>query len=80
MQAFLIFARKEDTEYIRVAEGITRKTRVHGKNTMMTEFVLRKGALLPAQRLPQEQTGYRISGHMPLTNGDDGHEVRAGDI
>ena len=74
-----MFARKEDAGYIPVAEGITRKTLVHGKNTLLTEFVLRKGALLPVHRHPQEQTGYLVSGDMLLTIGNDVHEVRAGD-
>lgn len=74
-----MFARKEDAGYIPVTDGITRKTLVHGKNTLLTEFVLRKGALLPAHRHPHEQTGYLVSGQMILTIGNDVHEVRAGD-
>ena len=74
-----MFAQKHDAGYIPVTEGITRKTLVHGKNTLMTEFVLKKGAVLPAHQHPQEQTGYLVSGHMVLTIGNDVHEVRAGD-
>ena len=74
-----MFARKQDAGYIPVAEGITRKTLVHGTHTLMTEFVLKKDALLPAHKHPQEQTGYLVSGHMFLAIGDEMHEVRAGD-
>jgi len=74
-----MFAQKQDAGYIPVAEGILRKTLVHGAHTLMTEFVLKKDALLPVHRHPQEQTGYLVSGHMFLTIGDDVHEVRAGD-
>ena len=74
-----MFAQKDDAGYIPVAEGILRKTLVHGKNTLMTEFVLKKGAILPAHRHLQEQTGYLVSGHMILTIGDDVNEVRTGD-
>jgi quercetin dioxygenase-like cupin family protein len=74
-----MFAQKHDAGYIPAAEGFTRKTLVHGKNTLMTEFILKKGAVLPAHRHPQEQTGYLVSGHMYLTIGDEEHEVRTGD-
>jgi quercetin dioxygenase-like cupin family protein len=74
-----MFRQKQDTGYLPVTEGIARKTLVHGGHTLMTEFVLKKGAVLPAHRHPQEQTGYLVSGHMVLTIGDEVHEVRAGD-
>ncbi len=74
-----MFAEKQDAGYISVAEGIARKTLVHGTYTLMTEFVLKKDALLPAHRHPQEQTGYLVSGHMFLTIGDVVHEVHPGD-
>ena len=74
-----MFAQKQDAGYIPVTEGISRKTLVHGEHTLMTEFVLKKDAVLPAHRHPQEQTGYLVSGHIVLTIGDEVHEVRAGD-
>jgi quercetin dioxygenase-like cupin family protein len=74
-----MFAQKQDSGYIPVTEGITRKTLVHGEHTLMTEFVLKKGAVLPAHKHPQEQTGYLVSGHMVLTIGNDVYEVWAGD-
>jgi quercetin dioxygenase-like cupin family protein len=74
-----MFGQKQDSGYIPVAEGISRKTLVHGKNTLMTEFVLKKGAILPVHRHPQEQTGYLVSGNMILSIGDDVKEVRVGD-
>ena len=57
-----------------------RKTLVHGKNTLMTEFAFKNDAFLPAHRHPQEQTGYWVFGHMFLTIGDKLHEVRPGEI
>jgi quercetin dioxygenase-like cupin family protein len=74
-----MFTQKNASGYIPVAEGISRKTLVHGTHTLMTEFTLKKDALLPAHKHPQEQSGYLISGHMFLTIGEDVHEVRAGD-
>ena len=74
-----MFVEKQDSGDIPVAQGITRKTLVHGRNTLMTEFVLKKGALLPRHQHPQEQIGYLVSGHMILTIGNYIHDVQAGD-
>ena len=45
----------------------------------MTEFRLRKGAVLPRHAHPHEQTGYLVRGHIRLCIGDEEHDVRAGD-
>ena len=74
-----MFAKKHVAGYIPVTEGIARKTLVHGAHTLMTEFVLKKDAVLPAHKHPQEQAGYLVSGHMFLTIGDEVFEVWPGD-
>ena len=74
-----MFAKKHVAGYIPVTEGIARKTLVHGTHTLMTEFVLKKDAVLPAHKHPQEQAGYLVSGHMFLTIGDEVFEVWPGD-
>lgn len=75
----MMFARSCDFGYIPVVLGIRRKTLVYGEKTLMTEFILEKGAVLASHRHPQEQTGYLVSGHMILTIGDDVQEIRPGD-
>jgi hypothetical protein len=40
-----MFATKSDRGYINVVEGVKRKTLVHGKNTLMTEFPLERGKI-----------------------------------
>jgi quercetin dioxygenase-like cupin family protein len=74
-----MFARGCEFGYISVAPGIRRKTLVYGEKTLMTEFILEKGANLAPHHHPEEQTGYLVSGHMILTIGDDVQEVRPGD-
>jgi quercetin dioxygenase-like cupin family protein len=74
-----MFAKSCEFGYVPVAEGIQRKTLVCGEKTMMTEFILKKGAVISHHRHPQEQTGYLISGHMILTVEDDVQEIRPGD-
>ena len=40
-----------------VFPGISMKTTVHGEHTLMTEFLLKKGSILPAHKHVHEQTG-----------------------
>jgi quercetin dioxygenase-like cupin family protein len=74
-----MFTRSCEFGYVSIAPGIQRKTLVYGDKTLMTEFILEKGATLAHHRHPEEQTGYLISGHLVLTIGDEVHEVRTGD-
>ena len=72
-------ARASDGDYLNVLDGVERKTLVYCKNTLMTEFILAKGKLLPMHRHPQEQTGYLISGHIILTIDDAKYDMKPGD-
>ncbi len=45
----------------------------------MTEFRLRKGAVLPRHSHPQEQTGYLVKGRIRLCIGTDQYEAQGGD-
>ena len=65
--------------YINMLEGISRKTLVHGSNTLLAEFKLDGGSILPMHSHPQEQTGYLVSGHMALTIGGAEHDLHKGD-
>ncbi len=74
-----MFEKRSDQEYAPVLEGIARKTLVHGAQTLMTEFRLRKGAVLPRHAHPHEQTGYLVTGRMLLFIGAEQYEARPGD-
>ncbi|NLD57843.1 MAG: cupin domain-containing protein [Methanomicrobiales archaeon] len=74
-----MYAKSDASGYVVAAPGILRKTLVHGDHTMMTRFLLTKGALLPRHSHPEEQTGCLISGHMILTIGNDAYEIHPGD-
>ncbi len=74
-----MFERRSNAGYRPALEGIERKTLVHGQQTLMTEFRLRKGAVLPLHSHPHEQTGYLVSGRMRLRIGAEQHEVGPGD-
>src|ERR1039458_3071766 len=61
-----MFEKRSDRGYRPALDGIERKTLVHGEKTLMTEFLLRKGAVLPRHAHPHEQTGYLVKGRIRL--------------
>ena len=65
--------------YVPALPGIRRKTLVHGPHTLMAEFKLAQGAVVPPHRHPQEQTGYLLSGRLVLTIANVEHDLRPGD-
>jgi quercetin dioxygenase-like cupin family protein len=74
-----MFKKQDASGYVKALDKITRKTLVHGAKTLMTEFRLERGALLPKHKHPHEQTGYLVSGRMDLSIGNEIHAVSAGD-
>jgi len=74
-----MFDKRSENGYRPALAGIERKTLVYGRNMLMTEFRLRKGAALPRHSHPQEQTGYLVRGRIRLYIGTESHEVQAGD-
>jgi len=74
-----VFAQHSDDGYGIAAEGIRRKTLAHGERTLMTEFVLAQGSVLPRHAHPHEQTGYLVKGRLRLTIGAETFDVQVGD-
>jgi len=65
--------------YVPALAGIARKTMGVGTHTLLAEFKLAKGAVIPAHSHSQEQTGYLVSGHLRFKIGGVEHVARAGD-
>lgn len=65
--------------YADALPGIRRKTLSYGDATLMAEFRLRGGAVLPVHDHPQEQTGYLVAGRLRLTIDDETRDVAPGD-
>ena len=65
--------------YIEVIDGIYRKTLVYGEKTLLTEFRLQKGRMLPFHKHENEQTGYLVSGHIVLIIDTEKYELNPGD-
>ncbi len=65
--------------YTRVLAGVELKVLAHGEQTMITEFRLDKGALIPEHQHPHEQTGYLVSGSLRFFSGDETVVATPGD-
>jgi len=74
-----MFEKGNDKGYRPALDGIERKTLVHGEQTLMTEFRLRRGSLLPRHAHPHEQTGYLVRGRIRLFVGNQEYEAQSGD-
>jgi quercetin dioxygenase-like cupin family protein len=74
-----MFSHHTTTGYRESLPGISQKTLVFGKNTLMAEFRLDKGSELPGHTHPHEQTGYLVSGHITLRIGALESDIRPGD-
>ncbi|HRZ27597.1 MAG TPA: cupin domain-containing protein [Spirochaetota bacterium] len=74
-----MFNKKSDSGFMNPIPGITMKTISWGDRTLMTEFRLSRGSVLPMHSHPHEQTGYLVSGHITLTIGAEAFDTRPGD-
>jgi quercetin dioxygenase-like cupin family protein len=74
-----MFKKHDALGYTKALDKVTRKTLVHGDKTLMTEFRLEQGAVLPKHLHPHEQTGYLVSGRMELMMNGETYAVVAGD-
>ena len=59
-----MFCKKGAAECRQLAPGVELSTLVHGEKTLMGEFRIAKGSLVPAHAHPHEQTGILISGKL----------------
>lgn len=74
-----MFSKVSSEGYINTIKGIELKTLVYGEKTLMTEFRLKEGSILPRHSHPHEQTGYLVKGHIVLSIGEEKYDVMPGD-
>jgi len=74
-----MFKKNDGSGYKAPLEKITFKTLAYGEKTLLAEFRLEKGAVLPRHSHPHEQTGYLVSGRIRLTIGEETYDVVPGD-
>lgn len=73
-----MFREQDPNGYETPLPGVERKTLVYGPNTLLTEFRLKAGHILPMHQHPEEQTGYLVSGSIRMIIGEE-QEVGLGD-
>ncbi len=74
-----MFYKKITVGYKEVLPGVSLKTLAHGKQTLLTEFKLSLGTVIPEHHHVSEQTGYLVSGALLLTIDGEQYEVKPGD-
>lgn len=74
-----MFNKHSDSGYASPMDGIQQKTLVHGAKTLMTEFRLRKGSIVPQHSHQHEQTGYLVTGKVKFNAGSEVIVCRPGD-
>jgi len=74
-----MFGIKSGNGYIDMTEGIKIKTLCSGDHTNMSEFILKKGAVIPEHTHPYEQTGYLVKGKIRLFIDSIYRDINPGD-
>lgn len=74
-----MFYRTTNDGYIESRKGIHRKTLVWGQESLLAEYILKKGNTLPRHKHPEEQVGYLVSGHVIFHINNVQYEVFPGD-
>jgi quercetin dioxygenase-like cupin family protein len=74
-----LFYKANNDGFKKVLPGIKIKTLVHGDKTLLTEFRMDAGAVLPKHSHIHEQTGYLTEGKIRLTIGKEVFDVDKGD-
>jgi quercetin dioxygenase-like cupin family protein len=74
-----MFYKNDANSYRELIPGIKMKAMVYGEKTLMSEFFLKNGSVLPTHDHIHEQTGYLVSGKIVLTIGEEIFEVEPGD-
>jgi len=74
-----MFRKKDTGESRQLMEGIDLTTLVHGEKTLMGQFKIAKGSIIPAHSHPHEQTGFLISGKLRFTVEGEKTDAEVGD-
>ncbi len=72
--------RKNDTgESRQLLEGVDLTTLVHGEKTLMGQFKIAKGSIIPNHSHPHEQTGFMVFGKLRFIVDGEVTDVETGD-
>lgn len=74
-----MFSKANNDGFHQALPGISLKTLAFGSKTLLSEFRMDKGSVLPKHSHPHEQTGYLIKGKIILSIGSESFEAAPGD-
>ena len=74
-----MFRKKDTGQSQQLLEGVDLTTLVHGEKTLMGQFRIAKGSIIPTHSHPHEQTGFMISGKLRFTVDGEVTDVETGD-
>jgi len=74
-----MFTPADDEGYRELLDGVRMKPLAWGDRTLLAEFRLASGAVIPVHSHPQEQTGTLVSGVLEFVIADERRIARAGD-
>ena len=74
-----VFNPNNEAKPVEMLPGIVRRTLSCGDRTLLCEFTLAKGSVLPAHSHEHEQIGYVARGRVLFRIGDEEKELVAGD-
>jgi len=74
-----MFRKKGTADKRQLMEGAYLSTLVHGEKTLMAQFSIARGSVIPLHSHPHEQTGFMVSGKLRFKVEDEMMDVESGD-
>ncbi|MCG6189012.1 cupin domain-containing protein [Maribellus maritimus] len=74
-----MFTKNNSKAFKPLIEGVLMRPLVFEEKTILCEFKLQKGNILPSHQHPYEQTGYLVSGKLKFRIGEIWHDAETGD-
>ncbi|MGD0036231.1 MAG: cupin domain-containing protein [Bacteroidota bacterium] len=68
----------DPSNFKQILPGVFMKALTYGDNTLLCEFQLKQGSIIPAHQHPQEQTGYLITGRLRFSHDEEDFIVEPG--
>ncbi|MCU0242481.1 MAG: cupin domain-containing protein [Vicinamibacteria bacterium] len=74
-----MFRKSTGVAFVPMLAGVERRTMVSGDKTLLAEFRLSRGHIIPRHAHPHEQTGYLVHGRLRFVVGTETFEAQQGD-
>ena len=65
-----MYYQPDPSNFKQILPGVLMKPLTYGDNSLLCEFQLKQGSIIPAHQHPQEQTGYLISGRLRFSSNE----------